>query len=212
MTTAALLTAGGNAAGGAGKAASGAAALIPALFGSDQSGTTESVVDMSAFAEQIARQSSSGTATSQKGTTESAKGRGTKQLELDEEAVAKMIEDLLSVGEGGLASIFAGEQNAGVFNSSVAAQASGNLAAKIVGELAKVTGREVTSQDQMQLGREGISQSQLNQSLGIETTNQTQHQESQGRTSASSGGLFDSLGLGTVLDGVGDVFDSINPF
>lgn len=90
---------------------------------------------------------------SRKTTKESAtkKTTGTvtqrEQLKLDEEAVQKIIEDVLS-GPQGLASIFQGEQTAGIFDSSVAAQAAGDLAANLVGEIAKLTGvREVTREE-----------------------------------------------------------------
>lgn len=71
---------------------------------------------------------------------------GSSQLVLEDEAVAQIIRDVLS-GAGGLASIFAGEQTAGIFDSSVAASASGDLVAKLVGEIAKLTGETVTSGD-----------------------------------------------------------------
>lgn len=69
---------------------------------------------------------------------------GSSQLQLDQAAIEKLIEDVLG-NESGLASIFGGEQTAGIFDSSVAAQASGDLAANLVGELAKLTGKTVTS-------------------------------------------------------------------
>lgn len=69
--------------------------------------------------------------------------RGTSQLQLDESAIEKIIGDVLG-SESGLASIFGGEQTAGLFDSSVAAQASGDLVANLVGELAKITGKTVT--------------------------------------------------------------------
>ncbi len=61
-----------------------------------------------------------------------------ERLRLDPFAVKKIIQDVLGGAEG-LASIFQGEQTAGIFDSSVAAQASGDLAAKLVGELTKLT-------------------------------------------------------------------------
>jgi len=67
----------------------------------------------------------------------------TQQLQLDDAAIERLIEDVLS-GPGGLAEIFAGEQTAGIFGSTVAAQAAGDLTAKLVGELAKLTGETVT--------------------------------------------------------------------
>lgn len=68
----------------------------------------------------------------------------TDRLDLDPAAISRIIEEVLS-GPQGLASIFAGEQTAGVFNSSTAAQASGDLAARLVGELAKLTGEKVST-------------------------------------------------------------------
>jgi len=68
---------------------------------------------------------------------------GSEQLVLDPAAVTRIIEEVLS-GPEGLASIFAGEQTAGIFNSTVASQAAGNLTAKLVGEIAKITGETVT--------------------------------------------------------------------
>ena len=87
-----------------------------------------------------------GGTTTQKGTTRgeaasitgaTKKGRTTEKLNIDQVALQRIIQDVLG-GSGGLATIFAGEQQAGIFDSSVAAQASGDLAAKLVGELAKL--------------------------------------------------------------------------
>jgi hypothetical protein len=66
----------------------------------------------------------------------------TEQLLLDPAAIQQIIRDVLG-GADGLASIFAGEQSAGLYNSSVAAQAAGDLTAKLTGELAKITGKNV---------------------------------------------------------------------
>ncbi len=74
-------------------------------------------------------------------------GTRTSQLELDDAAIKKIIEDVLG-SESGLASIFGGEQTAGIFDSSVAAQASGDLAANLVGELAKLTGKTTEAFDE----------------------------------------------------------------
>lgn len=73
---------------------------------------------------------------------ESQKARSgfrTEQLQLDDLAIQKIIGDVLG-GTQGLASIFGGEQAVGIFDSSVSAQAAGDLAANLVGELAKITG------------------------------------------------------------------------
>lgn len=72
------------------------------------------------------------------------KTTGSERLILQEEAIKKIIEDVLG-GADGLASIFSTEQVSGIFDSSVAAQAAGDLAAKLVGEIALLTGEKVTS-------------------------------------------------------------------
>jgi hypothetical protein len=121
MAAAALLGAAGSAAGGLGSAASGAASLIPAVFGTSGGGTVV------------------GTST----TTGSTK----EKLNISDEAVKKIIADVLG-GAGGLAEIFSGEQNAGIFNASATAQAAGDLASKLVGEIAALTAEKETSQSQ----------------------------------------------------------------
>ena len=73
----------------------------------------------------------------------------TQQLELDEDAVTKIISDILG-SESGLANIFSKENAAGIFNSSVGAQASGDLVSNLVGELAKLTGKTTTQRDDTQ--------------------------------------------------------------
>jgi len=99
--------------------------------------------------------------------TSTSSATQTERVQLDEAALQKIIEDVLG-GADGLASIFAGEQNAGIFNSSVAAQASGDLAARLVGELAKLTGEKVTTQEA--------------------------EQQTASTQKAESGGLLDSIG------------------
>jgi len=103
-------------------------------------------------------------------------GAQSEQLKLDQAAIEKLISDVLS-GPGGLAEIFAGEQNAGIFNSSAAAQAAGDLSAKLVGELAKITGEKVTSraeqskgidvQKSVEAGRSEAISSEADQSGGL---------------------------------------------
>lgn len=70
----------------------------------------------------------------------------TEGLDISQEAVDKITKDLLG-STNGLASIFGGEQNAGIFNSSVAAQAAGDLSANIVGEIAKLKAKKVSTTD-----------------------------------------------------------------
>lgn len=87
--------------------------------------------------------------------TESKSGTQVQQLELEQEAINKIIEDVLSQS-GGLKDIFGGEQTIGLFNTSVASQASGDLASKLVGELAKLTGRNVITTEE-EAARQGTS-------------------------------------------------------
>jgi len=90
-----------------------------------------------------------GSATQQSGSvsgTQKSSAKRTEKLVLDQDAITKIIADALG-GAGGLAEIFAGEQSSGIFNSSVSAQAAGDLTSKIVGELAKLTSvRESTEE------------------------------------------------------------------
>lgn len=94
----------------------------------------------SVFGAPAAESSSAGTSDTTSSLTQSS------QTILDDEAIQQLIADVLG-GADGLASIFAGEQVAGIFDSSVAAQAAGDLASKLVGELAKLTAETVTSQE-----------------------------------------------------------------
>lgn len=94
----------------------------------------------------------SGTKETEKG-TKRATGSRTEQLKLDEAAIDKIIQDVLSQA-GGLKDIFAGEQTAGLFGSSVSAQAAGDLAAKLAGEIAKLTGKtEILTQEDEEQSR-----------------------------------------------------------
>ena len=81
--------------------------------------------------------------------TATTEARRTERLRLDQTAIEQIISDVLG-GAGGLAEIFGGEQTAGIFNSSAAAQASGDLAAKLVGELAKLTAVKESTEDATQ--------------------------------------------------------------
>ena len=117
-----------------------------------------------------------GTSQSSGGTSKSSgtsRSSSTEQLELNEAAVTKLIEELLS-SSSGLAAIFSGEQSAGIFDSSVANQAAGDLTAKIVGELAKLTSKKTTTTE------------------GEQTSKGSQEQE------AGTGGLLDQIGGGAV--------------
>lgn len=82
---------------------------------------------------------------SQSGTSTTT-GTTTERLNLDEAAIQSIIQEVLG-GAGGLASIFSGEQSSGIFNSSVAAQQAGDLASKLVGEIARLTAEKETKVD-----------------------------------------------------------------
>jgi len=77
------------------------------------------------------------------------KGEGEKlvvdQLVLEEEAIDKIMKDILGQADGGIADILSQENISGIFDTSVAAQASGDLVSKLTGEIAKLTGKQVTA-------------------------------------------------------------------
>ena len=79
-------------------------------------------------------------------TTGGSTGRQIEQLDLDAAGFEKIVRDVLG-GANGLADIFSAEKNAGIFNSSVGANAAGDLAVRVAGELAKLTAKKLTFQD-----------------------------------------------------------------
>lgn len=99
--------------------------LVDSLFGSGPtsgSGTTKGIA-------------------TKKGTT-----KVTERLDISDVGIQSFINDILS-GNQGLKDIFSEEQAAGIFNSSVSAQASGNLLAQVAGQLAQLTGRKVREEE-----------------------------------------------------------------
>lgn len=78
---------------------------------------------------------------SKKGTT-----KVTERLDISDVGIQSFIDDILS-GNQGLKDIFSEEQAAGIFSSSVSAQASGNLLAQIAGQLAQLTGKKVREEE-----------------------------------------------------------------
>lgn len=78
--------------------------------------------------------------------TSTTTGTKTSQLELDDEAITRIIQETLG-GANGLAGVFNKDNASGIYNSTASAQASGDLVAKLVGELAKVTGKTVENVD-----------------------------------------------------------------
>ena len=108
-----------------------------ALFGSDQNVSQNGRVQ--ALSRVTAEEKEREVATKQGSTS----GLSRTKTNLDQAAIDQIIRDTLS-GPSGLADIFGGEQNVGLFNSSVSAQAAGDLAAKLVGNLALITSEQVT--------------------------------------------------------------------
>ena len=106
--------------GGVGQAAGGIGQLGTSLFGGGQSG-------------------------SQSGTTET-KGTTTERMKIDQEAIDKIVSDILG-SEQGLANIFSGEQQAGIFDSSVSSLAASDLIANLAGEIAKLKAEKETEID-----------------------------------------------------------------
>ena len=86
-----------------------------------------------------------GTSASQS-TSGTTKGSVTESLAIDQAGINKILQDILG-SEQGLASIFSGDKTAGVYNSSVSAQASGDLLTKLAGEIAKLTAKKTTATD-----------------------------------------------------------------
>jgi hypothetical protein len=74
-------------------------------------------------------------------------GETRSRLELDEEAISKIILDTLGSAQG-LGSIFMQEQGSGLYNSTVSANAAGDLVSRLVGEIAKLTAEEVSTINQ----------------------------------------------------------------
>jgi len=108
-----------------------------ALFGSDQNVSQNGRVQ--ALSRVTAEEKEREVATKQGSTS----GLSRTKTVLDQAAIDQIIRDTLS-GPSGLADIFGGEQNVGLFNSSVSAQAAGDLAAKLVGNLALITSEQQT--------------------------------------------------------------------
>lgn len=82
---------------------------------------------------------------------QATKGTQTSQLQLDEEAITRIIQETLG-STAGLASVFSQDNAAGVYNSTGSKQAAGDLVAKLVGELATITGKTVQNVDQTTTG------------------------------------------------------------
>jgi len=117
--------------------------------------------------------SSRGNVNSEQTSTTTLSGVASDFLEISDEAIDKIIADILS-SESGLGAIFNEENAAGIFNGSVAKQAAGNLIAEVTGEIAKLRAKRVQTQDQDQ------------------TTEASGSQQTTGNTEED--GLFESIG------------------
>lgn len=140
----------------------------------------ESVLDWSKYLFGSGPQSQSGSSTTRNtgttSTTRGVTGGTTSQLEVDQAAITKMIEDVLG-GTGGLADIFSNESASGIYKSTAAKTGTEDLLSKLAGEIAKITGRTVTTK-----GEE-------------ETTDQTidTTQQMDSKTKSKSSGILSGL-------------------
>ncbi len=104
-------------------------------------------------------------------------GTTTQAYDISEEGVNEIIASVLG-GADGLASIFAGEQSSGLYNSSTAAQAAGDLSASLVGEIAQLLATQTTTVD-------------TNQTTNASSTSSEEAaQEEEGLLETIFGGLF----------------------
>lgn len=138
----------------------GSGGIIGGLFGNDTSGTTNSNV--------TAKTSTTG-ATTKVGTEK-------EYLAITEAGLNKIVADVLG-GANGLADIFSEQGSAGLYSSSVASQAAGDLVTNLAGELAKLTAKQVKEYNLR------------------ETANkkETATSRTRGTTSTEQAGLFDQL-------------------
>lgn len=98
-------------------------------------------------------------ATAERTATQSGQSRGETFLEIDPAAIEAIIQDVLG-GTQGLADIFSGEKVSGLYKSTAAAAASGDLLSQLAGEIAKLTAKEVSTQAQAQTQAESQTQTQ----------------------------------------------------
>jgi len=88
--------------------------------------------------------------TTQTDQTTKTSGTTTDQLVVDQAGIDKLVQDILSSNQG-LADIFSGEQSSGLYNSTTAASMAGDLASKVAGEIAKLTGKRTIAEDKSSL-------------------------------------------------------------
>lgn len=81
----------------------------------------------------------------------SKSGTRTERLVLSQAGIEAIIEDILKSSQG-LGNIFSEENVSGLYNTSVAKEATGDLVSQIVGELAKLTGVKKTTEKSKESG------------------------------------------------------------
>lgn len=91
-------------------------------------------------------------------------GKQTEKLNIDQEAVMKIIQDVLG-GAGGLAELFSTENVSGLYNSTAAVQAAGDLASKLVGEIAKLTAEKESTVEESTTSSQASQQGQESEGI-----------------------------------------------
>lgn len=124
---------------------------------------------------------------------------GTREefLEIDPAGVERIVNQILG-GTQGLSSIFGGEQTAGLYNTTVAAQAAGDLVAQLAGEIAKLTAKkkEIVDESRTETGTATTTEDKTETETG--TISGT------GVTTTDAEGLVEGL-VDTVGGAVADV-------
>lgn len=92
--------------------------------------------------------------------------------DISPEAVERILQQVLG-GTEGLASIFSQEQVSGLYSSTTAAQASGDLLAQLAGEIAKLTAPKITERtEEEKLTSEGSTETTKDGLLSKESAKQ----------------------------------------
>lgn len=110
--------------------------------------------------------------------TENRNLKTEKYLDISDEAIEKILSDLLA-GDLGIANIFTKEKVSGLYDSNVAKSQADNFLASVVGELAKLKAKEISTE------------------VGTVSSNESSRAETEGE----KGGI--------VGDVIGDVLGSI---
>ena len=119
--------------------------------------------------------------------TKKAKGRSSERLQIDNVGIQKLLQDMLG-SQQGLASIFSNEKVSGLYGSTAATQASGNLLANLAGEIAKLTAKKVSETDEEEASGTTQNTRQNTSQSAIQNASTTSNQES------GSDGLLGQIG------------------